>query len=642
MLYNTAGGIREVAFEPGQVNIITGASETGKSAVRGIIDYCLGSEECAIPGGAIRNTVLWYGLRLLVGDGEVFIARPDPGTKKTDTGIYYETGTEVPIPPMSRLRVIMNVETLIRRLTALVGIEDNLYVPDERYKRPPLEATIRHALWFCFLGQGEIANQHLLFHKQGEEHHAQALRDVLPYFLGATPGAVVSRRGELRQARAALKEVQRTLAERAAAAAVTTTEMEAMLAEAQAAGIVDASVSPKDAGVVRIALEAASRMVLAEDPGGGTNETYETLRRERALLDEQVRTVRAQRQAVRSLAQGQGDFVREASEQHERLGLLELFPRTDSDAADAPPHCPVCEQKLTAGSVQVADLRRALEDLSKQMQGVRGSRSGLDRHVADLDAKIEGLRQKIASNGAALQAVEAQDRQLSTLLASRVRQAVVVGRVSQFLEKSKPLVDDPTLELQKNALIARIDELEEELGNEGILERLASILNLLGITMTKWAKVLSLEHSASAQYRLDLQRLTVVADTRRGPLTMPNQGGAKNWLGCHLITYLTLQAWFSRKKRPVPGFLYLDQPTQISYPPERDADGSIDVLSDEGRKEVLAIFTLLFDVSRQLKSDLQIIIADHADIKTTEFESAVRARWRKGVKLIPLDWIENE
>ena len=40
---------RRVKFEPDKINIITGASRTGKSAIIPIIDYCLGSGKCTIP-----------------------------------------------------------------------------------------------------------------------------------------------------------------------------------------------------------------------------------------------------------------------------------------------------------------------------------------------------------------------------------------------------------------------------------------------------------------------------------------------------------------------------------------------------------------------------------------------------------------
>src|SRR6266581_1255420 len=44
---------RVVRFQPGTVNVITGASQTGKSAIVPIIDYCLGSGKCSIPAGAV-------------------------------------------------------------------------------------------------------------------------------------------------------------------------------------------------------------------------------------------------------------------------------------------------------------------------------------------------------------------------------------------------------------------------------------------------------------------------------------------------------------------------------------------------------------------------------------------------------------
>ena len=56
------------------MNIITGSSKSGKSALVPIVDYCLGAGTCAVAHGAIRSTVTWYGLRLAVGAKQVFMA----------------------------------------------------------------------------------------------------------------------------------------------------------------------------------------------------------------------------------------------------------------------------------------------------------------------------------------------------------------------------------------------------------------------------------------------------------------------------------------------------------------------------------------------------------------------------------------
>ena len=61
---------RRVKFELGKVNVISGASKTGKSAVIPIIDYCLGSDLCAIPVGEIRNACSWFGIIVDTVEGQ--------------------------------------------------------------------------------------------------------------------------------------------------------------------------------------------------------------------------------------------------------------------------------------------------------------------------------------------------------------------------------------------------------------------------------------------------------------------------------------------------------------------------------------------------------------------------------------------
>ena len=81
VLYGFNRQKRVLSLSIGQLNIITGASKTGKTALIEIIDYCLGSTECRIPEGIIRRAVEWVGIRLQIEAGQAFVARrlPDPG-----------------------------------------------------------------------------------------------------------------------------------------------------------------------------------------------------------------------------------------------------------------------------------------------------------------------------------------------------------------------------------------------------------------------------------------------------------------------------------------------------------------------------------------------------------------------------------
>ena len=77
-VYNARGDRREIEFKPGRVNIITGGSKTGKTALIHIVDYCLGRTECAVPIGVIRDSVAWYAVRIQTDDSQIVIARPSP------------------------------------------------------------------------------------------------------------------------------------------------------------------------------------------------------------------------------------------------------------------------------------------------------------------------------------------------------------------------------------------------------------------------------------------------------------------------------------------------------------------------------------------------------------------------------------
>src|SRR5580698_9085743 len=89
---------REVDFVPGRVNVISGASQTGKSALIPIVDYCLGSGRCAIPVGTIRESCSWFGVLLTTSQGQVLLARREPGLQASTDEMFMSEGVKVLIP----------------------------------------------------------------------------------------------------------------------------------------------------------------------------------------------------------------------------------------------------------------------------------------------------------------------------------------------------------------------------------------------------------------------------------------------------------------------------------------------------------------------------------------------------------------
>ncbi len=74
IIFNEHDEKRIVPLKQG-VNIITGESKTGKSALVEIIDYCLCSTRCTIPKGKITDFSYLYVLVMVIGDNTYVIAR---------------------------------------------------------------------------------------------------------------------------------------------------------------------------------------------------------------------------------------------------------------------------------------------------------------------------------------------------------------------------------------------------------------------------------------------------------------------------------------------------------------------------------------------------------------------------------------
>ncbi len=154
--------------------------------------------------------------------------------------------------------------------------------------------------------------------------------------------------------------------------------------------------------------------------------------------------------------------------------------------------------------------------------------------------------------------------------------------------------------------------------------------------MSAWATFLQLEH-AEFPLRLDLRRLTVIADGVDGPIPMERMGSGENWVGYHLITHFALHNWFVSRHRPVPRFVFLDQPSQVYFPEDEDwqrqENGTVGL--GEDRQESRTHVQTGLRCGAGVNGEFQIIITDHANINQQWFQESVVERWREGSKLIP-------
>ncbi len=122
VLYGRNGQVRIVTLKTNSVNIITGASRTGKSSLIHIVKYCLGARKSDIPiKREILDKIAWYGILIVREEDELFIARrnPDPG-KLSSEDIYIEKGHNLEVPSQEFLSQNINREGRCRQIAYLL------------------------------------------------------------------------------------------------------------------------------------------------------------------------------------------------------------------------------------------------------------------------------------------------------------------------------------------------------------------------------------------------------------------------------------------------------------------------------------------------------------------------------------------
>ncbi|QIY73707.1 DUF3732 domain-containing protein [Streptomyces sp. RLB1-33] len=264
----------------------------------------------------------------------------------------------------------------------------------------------------------------------------------------------------------------------------------------------------------------------------------------------------------------------------------------------------------------------------------------IERMISHEESQLQELRSELARNQEEINEVTAASRTLDQEPDDVRRAAIVQGRISLYLDTAAQLAVGPRSEDRTEELRTRIAELETLLSEDLQDDRLTSFLPLINQEIRKKAQELALEHSSSL-IRLDVNRLTVVADTVEGPVPLKDMGSGDNHLGYHVATLLSLHEWFSENDNPVPGVLILDQPSQVYFPPDHVGE---EVLESDDRVLLLNIFKAIHRTLRRLDGKLQVIVMEHADFEDPAFSEHVEHRWRRldGQALVPAAWIPPE
>ena len=632
VLYGKNGKKRTLSFNPGRVNIIPGESKAGKSAVGDIIEYCMGGSSCNIAVGVVRDTVAWYGLLLQCVSNRIFVARknPDPGRQSTSF-CYYEVGTDIESPETAEFTSNTNTDGIEALLTKQIGISENIHMPEEDESREPLEANIRHALFCCFQSQDEVTARNHLFHRQSEGLPiTNAIRDTMPYFLGAVDEDAILLATERRTKDRELRMLTRQVTEAEAITGTGSEKAVALLIEAEAVGLIHGTdhLNKADFDVLYDALKGI-KLVTQRVPMGSMDHLSALQTQLKDKENEYAELQDSINEARIYLADASG-FSGELAHQKVRLESIGLFEKLDFNAKK----CPLCSGDLNPEPPGVTKLKESILALDQSINRVEKERPQLRRFIDQQEEKIGGIKEEIAVIKAEIEGIYTQMQDADRIRDLNDRRAKVFGRISYWLENVE-LVDDTT-EAKKRIqeLEGRIAEIDAILSNDSVKDRVSSALSVIQNDMTTWAKELEMEYAGSP-YRLDFGKVTVVVDHGR-PIPLKEMGSGANWLGSHLITMFGLHKFFINNNRPVPNFLFLDQPSQVYFPEGSTADEDMDIHA------VTKVFDFIRERVDELDGKMQVIVVDHAKLDSDEFKAETIEDWKNtGVKLVPVDWYEE-
>lgn len=635
IFYNKKGDKRILPFQTGKVNIITGESKTGKTAIIDVVNYCLGSEDCRVSEGVIRQTVEWFAILLQYEKEEVFIARQNPNSLRQASTqyIYFSNADKIEIPEIDKLQNNSDIGTLKDFFTKKLFIAEFTNTPTTG-TRDPLAVNFKHSRFYSYQPQDLIAQRNFLFYNQSESFVAQAIKDTLPYFLGAVREDSMKIEQEIANKKRELSRCEKDLKEYERLKNDGSQKIFELVNEAKQLNLISADRAVDDATQALGALkEAFVWEQTATEIAQGENENLKRLLEEKLEFEKELSIKRDDVSAVNTFIKQTSDYSTEVTQQKARLESIKLFGETEAELHS----CPLCSQRIETEIPSIAAINKSLADLSENLTTTIAERPKLGQYVERLNLEQENLKKQIEIRQNGIKTIYIEQEQALRQKDLNLRRGKTIGKISLFLESFKAVEEDKTLKTKIGLLLIEIAALEKVVGSEEKEERLNSILNQINIQMTNWSQSLDLEHQ-DAPIRFDIKKLTIFADTPTKSIPLNQMGSGANWVAYHLLIHFALHKHFVKAERPVPRFLILDQPSQAYYPPDKDSElkGKPATSSDEAA--VKQMYNFILSATKELAPHFQVIITDHAKLNYAEFTECITEEWRNGLKLIPEKW----
>lgn len=634
--FGVAGQRHDISFQPG-VNIITGASGTGKSTLIKAIDYCLGSSKCELPAHVRRRCVA-VGVKWTCGDAEIIVGRIIPPVgQRSSTHMFTDSGRNLPLPEtVDEFEGATTVGAAKAFLERAFGIGDLPGGPDALGNTPG-RATIRHVTPYIFVTKEVICSETVLLHGLERPEKARDIVAAMPYFLRVTDEASAIEEQRLRQKQRALDKEEARERSRATAFSVLKEQAINLLGEAHRIGLAPRPSVDWAEDELLARLRRVSNAQLEANTYPNESELGALHTRRRKILSE-LSVVRRESQATRTAIQEATGFESAVTRQREKLMLAEHLQLHDVSTI-----CPVCANPSEKGREMARTLQSVLSKVREESAAIERVKPKLTEHGWVIEEVIEKLNTDLHEVDDQIKAWLSQSQETKRLADLAQLRAHLLGRISFFLESS---ADEPRQQaVDLDVLRAEIAELEARVDREAKEIKLrhaeGKISNFASEAMSALPTVAPCVGS-EIQFSARQPAVTIIEADSGAVLRMPDVGSDQNYLAVHISLSFALQHYFEISRSPVPGLLVFDQISRPYFPTSGDDDETeIDGQSED--EDVLAMrkhIDFLF-AEAERRNGLQVLLIEHAYFADDpRYVAATRERWTRasGRALIPSDW----
>lgn len=675
MLYpkNKSYKPRFIVFDEDKVNVITGYSQRGKSAIISIIDYCLGSKDCNIPIDLIRNKVDKFAIFINLNGEKIFIARDCPTSDigTSESMYYYNVSVKGENKSLRTNEWIedkddykINRESLKNYLTVAAGFK-NISDNDDSQSNPlDAPASFRDTTAFQFQPQGIIANSTTIFYNTDTFVHLKRLQNLFPLVLGYKSYDMLILEKDIDVLEKEYRDKEKRIEDLKKAYENWQKDVYEYYTKAISLGLTNADINIETSHVEQIKNElknvvrnVKNNNFLKENSSLRYSEKLEEFDKDRIKLSRELDVLKVDLSKIEQFDRSKNEYLNDVVlELDKRLKPIDWF--LNQKGTDV---CPFCDSKSEKAINELLSLKESeLNNLSIIGESKKMSFS-FEKEKYSLKNDVRNKEKILQNVNSNIKILLDENKEYYKKYQDVFEFTGKIEHVLKTLDSLAP-TGELTAELikQKEFLSGKREELIKL--NKTFDKN--SCLKKVSDTIDNYIEKLPIESKENRKVWLDPDKSVgiLVEDTKTGIRNYLSKiGSGANHMCYHLATMLGLHEYFLKlpeedKINYIPSFLVLDQPSQVYFPEEYPKPNDN---VEEKKKEKISqdientrlIFSTCSDFMTRTNFQTQIIILEHAPESTWKGYLNIKlvGEWRgddiddpKFDALIRKDWFVND